>query len=361
MSHQAILGPVREAPKLWLIGFLVFYPVFIAVFAGIRTPEQAQENPEGWFAAATYILEPDADADGEGVRLAIRRMQHGTGTTRYIPREFFETNEYARIVSLEEKLRGLVGAAARGGLDVQLAPILDVDLDPSRQRLLLNAGARDGVRQGQTVIDAGGLLGQIIAVTPDTATVLLLTDLDHAVPVSISRTGVRLLAYGIGRSDRLELRNIPVSGDVQVGDVVVTSGLGGRFPAGFPVGRIVDLRPDDSQAFLIGELAPTAQLDRGRDVLLLRESRDPASGPGSPESGTAEAAGRQSDPPASASDAQPGTGDATNGATQTGTAPDPARPGQPENASGPGVSRAPPGPAVEPNPDPGPDSQAPGR
>lgn len=168
------------------------------------------------------------------------------------------------------RLRALLGAATRHGLDVQLAPILDVDLDPSRQRLLLNAGSRDGVRQGQSVIDAGGLVGQIIDVTPDTATVLLLTDLDHAVPVSISRTGVRLVAYGIGRSDRLEVRNIPVSSDVKAGDVVVTSGLGGRFPPGFPVGTLVDLRPDDSLAFLVGELEPSAQLDRGRDVLLLR-------------------------------------------------------------------------------------------
>ena len=174
------------------------------------------------------------------------------------------------------RLRGLLGAATRHGLDVQLAPILDVDLDPSRQRLLLNAGSNDGVRQGQSVIDAGGLVGQIIAVTPGTATVLLLTDLDHAVPVSISRTGVRLVAYGIGRNDRLEVRNIPVSSDVKAGDVVVTSGLGGRFPPGFPVGTLVDLRPDDSHAFLIGELEPSAQLDRGRDVLLLREGRPPA-------------------------------------------------------------------------------------
>ena len=169
------------------------------------------------------------------------------------------------------RLRGLLGAATRHGLDVQLAPILDVDLDPSRQRLLLNAGSDDGARQGQSVIDAGGLLGQIIAVTPGTATVLLLTDLDHAVPVSVSRSGVRLVAYGTGRSDRLEVRNIPVSSDVKSGDVVVTSGLGGRFPPGFPVGTLVDLRPDDSQAFLVGELEPSAQPDRGRDVLLLRE------------------------------------------------------------------------------------------
>ena len=109
------------------------------------------------------------------------------------------------------RLRGLLGAGQRGGLDVQLAPILDIDLDPTRQRLVLDAGSRDGVQVGQSVIDAGGLLGQIIAVEAGTATVLLITDPDHAVPVVIARTGVRLVAYGKGRSDRLELANIPLS------------------------------------------------------------------------------------------------------------------------------------------------------
>ena len=169
------------------------------------------------------------------------------------------------------RLRGLLAAAQRGGLDVQLAPILDVDLDPTRQRLVLDAGSRDGIATGQSVIDAGGLLGQIVALTPQTATVLLITDPDHAVPVVDARNGVRLVAYGQGRSDSLRLPNIPMSSDVKVGDAVVTSGLGGRFPAGFPVGTIVALRPDESRAFLIGDIKPAAQLDRGRDVLLLRK------------------------------------------------------------------------------------------
>lgn len=168
------------------------------------------------------------------------------------------------------RLRGLLGAAQRGGLDVQLVPILDIDLDPTRQRLVLDAGGRDGVAVGQSVIDAGGLVGQIIAVRPGTATVLLLTDPDHAVPVMVGRSGVRLVAYGKGRSDRLELANIPLSSDVRVGDTAVTSGLGGRFPAGFPVGTITALHPDDSHAFLVGDVMPAAQLDRGRDVLLLK-------------------------------------------------------------------------------------------
>ncbi len=172
--------------------------------------------------------------------------------------------------SENSRLRGLLGAAERGGLDVQLAPILDIDLDPTRQRLVLDAGSRDGVAAGQSVIDAGGLVGQIIAVRPSTATVLLLTDPDHAVPVIVARSGVRLVAYGRGRSDRLQLANIPLSSDVQVGDAVITSGLGGRFPAGFPVGSITALHPDDSHAFLVGDVQPAAQLDRGRDVLLLK-------------------------------------------------------------------------------------------
>ncbi len=180
------------------------------------------------------------------------------------------------------RLRGLLGATERGGLDVQLAPILDIDLDPTRQRLVLDAGSGDGVRQGQSVIDAGGLVGQIIAVTPGTATVLLLTDPDHAVPVLVARNGVRLVAYGRGRSDQLEISNIPLSADVKVGDAIITSGLGGRFPPGFPVGTVTALRPDDSRAFLVATLDPAAQLDRGRDVLLLQQSRE--SGMGNRES-----------------------------------------------------------------------------
>lgn len=182
--------------------------------------------------------------------------------------------QVARLQSAEaenQRVRALLGAAQRGRLDVQLVPILDIDLDPSRQRLVLDGGSRDGVRMGQPVIDAGGVVGQIIALTPTTSTVLLLTDPGHALPVEVARSGVRLVVAGNGRSDQLSLQNVPLSGDVKVGDTIVTSGLGVRFPAGFAVGTITALRPDDSRAFLVGEVKPAAHLDRGRDVLLLRE------------------------------------------------------------------------------------------
>ncbi len=170
------------------------------------------------------------------------------------------------------QLRALLGAAGNRGLDVQLAAVQNIDLDPTRQRLVVDAGSRDGVYVGQPVIDAGGLLGQIVQVMPTYSTVLLLTDPDHAVPVMVQRNGVRLLAYGNGRSDQLQLVNVPLNADIKDGDVVVTSGLGGRFPAGFPVGTVADLHADDSRTFLVGELTPAAHLDRGRNVLLLKAS-----------------------------------------------------------------------------------------
>ena len=183
----------------------------------------------------------------------------------------------ARVARLEaaaaenERLRAMLGAARQGGLDVQLVPILDIDLDPTRQRLVLDAGSRQGVSVGQAVIDAGGLLGQVIEVQPATATVLLLTDPDHAVPVEVARNGVRLVAYGQG--DRIALQNVPRSADLRVGDVIRTSGLGLRFPPGFAVGTVTELAPDDSRAFITARLRPAAGLDRGREVLLLREVR----------------------------------------------------------------------------------------
>lgn len=208
------------------------------------------------------------------------------------------------------RLRGLLGAVEQGGLDVQLAPVLDIALDPTRQRLILDIGADRGVFVGQPAIDAGGLLGQVIEVRSSTATVLLLTDPDHAVPVAVARNGIRLVAYG--RGDRIELANVPTSSDVKVGDLIVTSGLGGRFPPGFPVGTLVKLRRDESRAFLVGELRPAAQLDRGRDVLLLRRARTTMPIPPPPASA----------PPGTTTDATPNAAAAT---APSATSPPPAK------------------------------------
>ena len=189
------------------------------------------------------------------------------------------------------RLRGLLASAERSRLDVQLAGILDIDLDPTRQRLILDAGSRQGVSTGQVVIDAGGLMGQVITTTPSTCTVLLITDPDHAVPAVVARSGVRLMVYGSGRSDTLHATDVPLSADVRAGDLLLTSGLGARFPPGFAIGTLGELRPDDSRAFLEGEVKPAAQLDRGRDVLLLRGYKPvPEAVPATPPAALAPAA-----------------------------------------------------------------------
>lgn len=173
------------------------------------------------------------------------------------------------------RLRALLGSRYRLALDAQMAAIVDVDLDPFRQRVVLDAGSAQGVRIGQALMDARGLLGQVIEAPPERAVALLITDPSHTTPVEIVRTGLRTLAFGTGDSERLRLPYIPFSADVKAGDELVTSGLGRRFPAGLPVARIVTIEADDSGTFAVATARPAADLLRYGEVLLLREQRIP--------------------------------------------------------------------------------------
>jgi len=167
------------------------------------------------------------------------------------------------------RLRQLLGGTRGYTLTVRMAGIVDIDLDPFRQRLVLDTGSDSGVQVGQALIDSGGVLGQVVEVTRNRATALLVTDPDHAVPVQVARSGLRTIAYGTGQSDRLVLPNIPQSADIRKGDVLITSGIGGRFPAGFPVGEITGLRADKLRLFVIADARPAAHLERGNEVLLI--------------------------------------------------------------------------------------------
>ena len=233
----------------------------------LRAQGEVVMQPVWWLAGLPGRI-------GEGARGTARTHASLTEENRMLRNALLISG--ARVARLQgaeaenERIRALLGAARRGGRDVQLVPILDIDLDPSRQRLVLDGGRRNGVYLGQPVIDAGGVVGQIIALTPTTSTVLLVTDPAHALPVEVARSGVRLMVYGNGRSDQLSLVNVPLSSDIKVGDVLVTSGIGKRFPPGFTVGVLRALRPDDSRAFLLGDVRPGAQLDRGHNVLLLQ-------------------------------------------------------------------------------------------
>jgi rod shape-determining protein MreC len=197
-----------------------------------------------------------------------------------------------------QRLRQLLGGTRGYRLNAKLDGNIDIDLDPSRQRILLDAGSDDGVEVGQAMIDACGVLGQVIEVTPRRATALLLTDPDHAVPVQVARSGLRTIAFGTGRTDQLRLPNIPQSADIRVGDRLVTSGIGGRFPAGFPVGVVELLHPDDTRLFVVAEARPNARLDRGLEVLLVSHVEDETDmGPPGPPPPVAPAPERGDDRP----------------------------------------------------------------
>jgi rod shape-determining protein MreC len=168
------------------------------------------------------------------------------------------------------RLRELLDAAPRPGRRFLAAELAAIDLDPFAHRIVIKRGRVDGVDVGMPVIDAGGVLGQIEQTDRNTSRVILLTDPDHALPVQILPAGERTVAYGSGRVDRLRLNDLPMNTAVEVGDLVVTSGLGGRFTAGLPVGRLVALERPAGQPFARAEVEPLAAMDRNRMVLVLQ-------------------------------------------------------------------------------------------
>jgi rod shape-determining protein MreC len=134
---------------------------------------------------------------------------------------------------------------------------------------VINRGANDGVFEGQPVLDEKGIVGQILHVGTTSSRVLLITDLSNAIPVRIKRNGVRLVATGSGQIDRLTHNFVPHSTDIHQGDLLVTSGLGGKFPEGYPVARVVSVKQDESRPFARVVSKPVAQIDRLRYLLLL--------------------------------------------------------------------------------------------
>jgi rod shape-determining protein MreC len=181
----------------------------------------------------------------------------------------FRLQRLAALETENARLRELLDSEARIGSRALIAEILSVDLDPYRQRFSLNRGLVDGVYVGQALIDSQGVVGQVVSVGPFSADVVLITDADHAVPVSVNRNGLRTIAVGTGDSGRLRLPYLTNNSDIQVGDLLVSSGLGGVFPAGYPVARVLEvrLRPDQAFAEIIAQ--PASALDRDREVLLV--------------------------------------------------------------------------------------------
>ncbi|MFK7975014.1 MAG: rod shape-determining protein MreC [Halioglobus sp.] len=189
----------------------------------------------------------------------------------------------AQMASLQAenvRLRALLNSSALLRDDVLVAELMGVSPDPARHQLVLNKGDADAVFLGQPIIDSDGLMGQIVEVAATTSRALLITDATHSIPVQVNRNGVRAIAEGTGLLGSLEVHHVSATTDIQEGDLLVTSGLGGRFPVGYPVAVITEIERDPGEAFATIVAVPTAAMDRSRHVLLVFTPRDESPLPG---------------------------------------------------------------------------------
>ncbi|WP_281247550.1 rod shape-determining protein MreC [Chromohalobacter japonicus] len=175
----------------------------------------------------------------------------------------------ANLTAENVRLRELLNAAPRDEVPYITAELLSLDSDPFTQQMVIGRGRRDGVYVGQPVMDASGLIGQVIAVSAYTSRVLMVSDANNAVPVQVNRSGQRFIVQGSGDLNTLNVLNVPATADIKEGDLLTTSGLGGRFPEGYPVAEITQVDRDGQHSFASVEAQPLSQPERSRHFLLL--------------------------------------------------------------------------------------------
>lgn len=194
------------------------------------------------------------------------------------------------------RLRALVDSTVGQRFTFQFAELIEVDLDPFSHKVIIDRGIDKGIVVGQAVIDGAGVMGQVEDVSLHVSTVRLISDPNHALPVQFNRTGLRSVAFGLGTTAYLSLPTVPLQADVREGDLLVTSGLGERFPAGYPVAIVASIDRREGQTFARVLATPLAALDRGREVLLIVPipvADDPS---GAPVSEDAAGAGTEAPP-----------------------------------------------------------------
>jgi len=229
--------------------------VFSPLHYIVSFPAQAGEWLDSYFSAHQTLVSQNKDLKQES-RILKAKLQKMS------------------VLSKENsRLRSLLGASHKLADHVIVAELLSVDQTPFQQIIELNKGSLDGIEVGQAVIDDYGIMGQVIHANNNTATTLLLSDPGHAIPVQFVRTGLRSIAFGNGSTDTLELKYLPSTADIKKGDLLVSSGLGNRFPADYPVAEISKISLDSTQGFINALATPKAKLSRSREVLIIQPQK----------------------------------------------------------------------------------------
>lgn len=177
--------------------------------------------------------------------------------------------KFVSLTAENVRLRELLSSSTVLQDSVLIAELVNVSPDPLKQQIVINKGTNEGVYIGQPAIDAYGLMGQVVEVNARQSRVILISDSRHSIPVQVNRNGVRAIAEGSGRIDTLMLPNVVATTDIKAGDLLVSSGLGQRFPVGYPVGVVESVVQDPGKPFLKVIARPSAKLDRSRFVLLV--------------------------------------------------------------------------------------------
>lgn len=177
--------------------------------------------------------------------------------------------KYAALASENNELRKLMNSSEVLDDRVIVAEVVAVSPDPFSHEIVINKGSRDGVEVGQAILDANGLMGQVQQASSFTSRVLLVSDSSHAVPVEVVRNGLRAILLGNGNTSALELVHVPDTADIREGDLLVSSGLGGRFPKGYPVAEVDQITKEAGEPFVKIRATPMAELNRSRLVLVV--------------------------------------------------------------------------------------------
>jgi len=231
------------------------------VYGVVQTPGQAWDWLTGSFADRNRLRTENAELSEQLREARVKLLQ-------------FDSLREENV-----RLRAVREASAGVGGRTMIAEIMRVDVDPFRHRVRINKGADDGVFKNQPVLDAFGIVGQVVQVDKYTSTIILISDAEHAIPVQVNRNGIRSIAVGAGDLGKLSLPYMTVESDVKTDDLLVSSGLDGIFPAGYPVARVSKVERNQSDTFATVEAKPLAQLDRDREVLLLWDDSPPVEPP----------------------------------------------------------------------------------